>query len=60
MKSFGVCYWYVKVPQCRYIELGLEYIMFYVQKDMAPLAVCSGTPLVHDKPLGAPALVRFA
>ena len=27
---------------------------------MAPLAVCSGLPLVLDGRLGAPAIVRFA
>ena len=45
MKSLGVCYWYVKIPQCEYMEHGLEYITFYVQKHMAPLAVCSGSPV---------------
>ena len=32
MKSLGVYYWYVKIPQCGYMEHGLEYIMFYVKK----------------------------
>ena len=35
-------------------------ITFYVQKPMAPLAVCSGLPLVRDGQLGAPTFVRFA
>ena len=28
MKSLGVCYWYDKIPQCRYMEHGLEYILW--------------------------------
>ena len=60
MKIFGVCYWYVKIPQCVYVEHGLVYITFYVQKHMAPMAVCSGPSLVRDTPLGAPAFVRLA
>ena len=39
MKSVGVWYWYVKIPQYRYMEHGLEYITFYV------MAVCSGSPV---------------
>ena len=32
---------YFKIPQCRYMEHELEYIAFYVQKQMPPLAcVC--------------------
>ena len=30
-----------------YVGHGLEYIMFHVQKPMAPLAVCSALPLVR-------------
>ena len=26
MKALGVYYWYVKIPQCGYVELRLEYI----------------------------------
>ena len=59
MKSLGVCYWYVKMTQCRYVEHGLEYITFYVKKQ-TPLAVCSGPPLVRHKTLGAPTFVIFA
>ena len=44
LKFLGVCYWYVKMPQCRCVEHGLQYITFYVQKHIAPLAVCSGPP----------------
>ena len=33
--------------------------MFYVQKHMTPLGVCSGLPLIRDKPPGAPAFVRL-
>ena len=32
MKSMGAYYWYVKIPQCGYMEYGLKYIAFYVQK----------------------------
>ena len=37
-----------------------EYITFYVQKQMAPLAICSGLPFVRDRLLGVPAFVKFA
>ena len=56
----GGCYWYVKIPLCEYMEHGLEYITFYVQKHMASLQVCCGLPLVRDKPLGAAAFVKLA
>ena len=26
MKALGVYYWYVKIPQCGYVEHGSEYI----------------------------------
>ena len=32
LKSFRVCYWYVKMPWCGCVEHGLEYITFYVEK----------------------------
>ena len=44
MKSLEVYYWYVKVPRCGHVEHGLEYFSFYVQKHIAHLAACSGTP----------------
>ena len=59
MKSLGVYYWYVKLPQCRYMEHGLEYITSYVEKHIAPLAICYNPWLVFDKPPGAPAFVRL-
>ena len=31
MKSFGVYYWYVKMPRCGCVQHGSEYITFYVQ-----------------------------
>ena len=37
MKSLGVCYWYVKMPQCGCVEHGLAYIALYVQKHIAHL-----------------------
>ena len=59
MKSFGVYYWYVKMPQCGCVEHGLEYITFYVKKYIAHLVACSGFPLVRNDPLGAPAFVKL-
>ena len=32
MKSLGVYYWYVKMERRGCVELGLEYITFYVKK----------------------------
>ena len=59
-KSWGVNCWYVKIPQCRYMEHGLEYIMFYVQKHIAPVAIWSNPPQVHDKPQGVLTFVKLA
>ena len=42
MKSFGVYYWYVKMPQWGCVQHGIEYIMFYVQKHIAYLSACPG------------------
>ena len=58
-KLLGVCYWCVKIPQCRYMKHGLKHIKIYVQKHIAPLAMCYNPPLVCDKPLGAPASVKL-
>ena len=44
MKSLGMYYWYVKVPQCGCVKHRLEYIMFYVQKHIAPLATLFWSP----------------
>ena len=60
MKSLGVYLWYVKMPRCGWVEHGLEYITFYVQKHIAHLTVCSGPPLARDGPLGAPAFVKLS
>ena len=35
-KILGVYYWYLKIPQCWYMEQGLKDIAFYVQKHVAP------------------------
>ena len=59
-ESLGVYYCCVKIPQCGYMEHGLKYIMFYIQKHIAPLAMCYNPPLVRDKPLGAPTLVKLS
>ena len=45
MKSLGVYYSYVKMPQSGYVEHGLKHFSFYVQKHIAHLAVCSGPPV---------------
>ena len=37
---------------------GLKYIMFYVQKDIAPLWMWYNPPLVRNKPLGVPASMK--
>ena len=58
-KSFGICYWYVKIPQCGYMENGLKHITFYVQKHIAALARCYTPGLVCDTPLKAPASVKL-
>ena len=60
MKSFGVCYWYVKMPRGGCVEHGLQYITLYGQKHIAHLVVCPGAPLVRDGSLGTPALVKLA
>ena len=60
MESLGRCFGYVKIPQCGYKENGSENITLYVQKHIAPLVGCSGSPLVRDKPLGAPVFVTLA
>ena len=54
----GAYYWYVKIPQWRYMNHELKYIVFYVQKHIAPQAVCYNSLLVCDNKLGAPAHVR--
>ena len=56
-KWFGLYYWYVKIPQCGYVQHGLQYITFYVQKHIATM--CFNPPLVHIKPLGSPAFVKL-
>ena len=42
MESLGVYYWYVKMLRCGYVEHGLEYFSFYLQKHIVHLAACSG------------------
>ena len=58
MKSVGVCYWCVKIPQCGYMEHGLKDIAFYVQKHISLCTVVITSLLVRDKPPGAPASVK--
>ena len=55
----GAYYSYFKIPQCGYMEHGFKDIAYYVHKRIVPLAVCYNSPLVRDKPPGAPAFVRL-
>ena len=54
-----IYYWYVKISRCGYMEHGWKCITFYVQKHIAPLAMCYNPPLVHDMPLGMSAFVKL-
>ena len=58
-ESLGVSYWCVKTPQCGYMEQGLKHITFYVQKHIAPLAMCYNPPLGCKKPSEAPVSVKL-
>ena len=58
MKSSGVRYRRVKVPQCAYMEHGLKDIAFYVQKHITPCTVVITSLLVPDKPHEAPASMK--
>ena len=50
-----VYYRYMKIPQCEYMEHELKDIKCYVQKHIAPQPISYNLPLIHDRPLGAPA-----
>ena len=41
------------------MEHGLKYIMCYVQKHIAPQAMCCNPPPVHDKQQEATAFVKL-
>ena len=58
-KSLDVCYWCVKIQKFWYMEHGLKHITFCVQKHIASLTICYNPSLVRDKPIGAPASVKF-
>ena len=45
MKSLGVFYWYVAMPQFGCVEHGIWYITFYVQKHIAHLAALFWFPV---------------
>ena len=60
MKYLGSYHWYVKMSRCGCVVHRWWYITFYVQRHIAYLVACSGSPLVRDGPLGAPAFVNFA
>ena len=57
-KSLGVYYWCVKI-RFGYLDHGLRYIAFYVQKHITHLEIFYNRPLVRDKPLRAPAFLRL-
>ena len=57
-KSLKVCYWYFRTPQCGWMEHRLKGTQFYVQKRIAPRAICYNPPLVCDKLLEAPTFIR--
>ena len=58
-KSLGVCYWYVKIPHCGYMDHELKHISFYVQKRVVAMGMCYNPALVRNKPLGSPASVKW-
>ena len=41
------------------MEHGLKDVAYYVQKHIAPCAICHTPPLVRDMPLGVPAFVKL-
>ena len=55
-KSLRVCYWYVWITQCGYMEHGLRYLKCYVKQQIAaPWVICYNPPLVRDNLLGTAA-----
>ena len=44
MESLGVYYWYVKMPRRGCVEHGLEYITFYVKKNIVHFGGLFWTP----------------
>ena len=57
-KSMGAYFWYVKIPQCGWMEHGLKDIVFFVQNHITLCTVVITSLLVRDKPLGVPASVK--
>ena len=51
MKSLATNFSYVEIPQSGYMEHGLKYFKFYVQKHISPLAICYNPLLDHNEPL---------
>ena len=54
----GAYFWYVKIPQCGWMEHGLKDIVFYAQNHITLCTVVITSLLVRDKPLGVPASVK--
>ena len=46
-KCQRVCYWYFKISQCGCMAHGWKYIQFYVQKHIAPRAICYNPTPTH-------------
>ena len=58
MKSLRVCCWYVRIPQCGYMEHGLKDVVFLCSKyTYSAMSNCYNALLVHDMPLWAPAFL---
>ena len=60
IKSLGISYWYIKIPQCSYTGHGLAHFTFYVQKKWHFLVSVLGLPLASDKLLGAQKFMKLA
>ena len=64
-RVYGVSEWVIKfnglsrTADSGYMEHGSKHIMFYVQKHIAPLAMCHNPALVRDKLLGVPESVKM-
>ena len=58
-KSLRVWYLCVKTSYCGYMDHGLKHIPFYVQKRVEAMGMCYNPALYRNKPLGAPASVKW-
>ena len=58
-KPLGAFYRCVKIPQYGYLGHGLKHITHYAQKHLAGVGMCHNPALVRERPLGAPAYVKW-